>query len=224
MNDRPTTAMEGEAITLDVTIERDDVEYFLGYPEGATPPERIARLLDDVVVEARSLVRAAGLFLSLPTARAEELSLEPIDARGLVVGLVTIGGDIERRVSELIAAGEMTKALLFDAAGSAAVEEAANRLGSFIAGDDDADSRVARASHLSCRISPGYGRWPVSAQRKLFDLLPHAILGVGLLPSMLMVPRKSISFAMWMGADARPVSGLAGCSRCELERCRYRRA
>lgn len=222
MSDRPTTSSEGEAIALGVTIEREDVEYFLGYPEGTTPPERIAHLLDEVVDEARSRVRAAGLFLSLPVGKAEELSLEPIDAAGLIIGLVTIGDDIERRASELIAAGETTRALLFDAAGSAAVEEAADRLGSIIAGDDDAESRVARA-HVSCRISPGYGRWPVSAQRKLFDLLPHAILGVGLLPSMLMVPRKSISFAMWMGADARPVSGLAGCARCELERCRYRR-
>ena len=39
----------------------------------------------------------------------------------------------------------------------------------------------------------------------------------------MMVPRKSISFAMWLGARERPAAGLAGCIRCTLEHCRYRR-
>ena len=81
----------------------------------------------------------------------------------------------------------------------------------------------AEASPLPCRISPGYGRWPLTAQTNVFDRLPHEQLGVELLPSLLMVPRKSISFAMWIGAEARPTAGLSGCHHCNLDHCQYRR-
>ena len=55
---------------------------------------------------------------------------------------------------------------------------------------------------VGCRISPGYGRWPLSAQKALFARLPHETLGVSLNPSMMMTPRKSISFALWLGAKS----------------------
>ena len=219
-----TVAPTESVIRLSLTIERDDVLQFLGYPTGQKPVDRVGALMDEVIEEARTRANARGSFVKLDVARVSWLGLESIDASGLVVGLVTIGDRIERRASELLAAGETTRALLLDAAGSAAVEEAADRLGAIIAGDDgQAPILQDRIAHVSCRISPGYGRWPISAQQRLFAVLPHAGLGVLLLPSMMMVPRKSISFAMWLGADARPISGLSGCSRCELERCRYRK-
>jgi len=205
-------------IPLTLTVERDDVLHFLGYPFAQEPAERIDSLLAKMLPEARQLVQARGGFVHLPVERAAEVGLEQIDAAGLAIGIVSIGDAIERRVAELLSEGATTEALLLDAAGSAAVEEAADRLSVVITGGHATDAR-----HVSCRISPGYGRWPLRSQISLFKLLPHGEAGVSLLPSMLMVPRKSISFAMWLGADARPIAGLSGCARCELERCRYRR-
>jgi len=216
----------GEVFSLPVTIERDEVLHFLGYPDDRKPFGRIAGLLGDMIREARRLARPRGVFEMLPVERADGLGLDPMEAARLVAGLVTIGSGIESQSTELLRAGAVTEALLLDAAGSAAVEEAADRLGALIAGEtrnEPADDR-SRASHLSCRVSPGYGKWPITAQRALFELLPHEALGVELLPTMIMSPRKSISFAMWLGADARPIAGLSGCSRCELETCRYRRS
>lgn len=216
----------GSVVSLPVSIERDEVLHFLGYPEGQKPYGRIAGLLGETLREARRLVRPRGVFELLPVSRAADLGVEALDATRLVAGLVTIGDGIESRSTELLRAGAVTEALLLDAAGSAAAEEAADRLGALIAGDNPVESQgsLSPASHLSCRISPGYGKWPITSQRALFDLLPHEALGVELLPTMLMVPRKSISFAMWLGADARPIAGLSGCARCELEHCRYRRS
>jgi hypothetical protein len=232
-------------IRLPLLIRRDDVVHFLGYPAGREPLVRIADLIDPVLLEARGLASAKGTFLRLPVEAAGSLGLEAIDAAGLVVGLVTAGDRIEKRVSEYLENGDGTRALVLDAAGSAAVEEAADHLGAIVASEDPdpvpgpmspADPHSARtddgaakpptgveALPLSCRISPGYGAWPLGGQRALFDLIPHERLGVTLLPSMLMVPRKSISFAMWLGADARPLAGLSGCDRCRLTQCRYRR-
>jgi len=209
----------GSPIALPVSIHHADVLHFLGYPAGHRPPDRIERRIRPLLEEARELVEARGAYRHLPLAAAADVGLEPMSATGIVIGLVTAGARIEERASEHASRGETTDALLLDAMGSAAAEEAANRLGNRIVDR----GRTASVSTVSCRISPGYGRWPLSAQPSLFERLPHQALGVKLLPSLLMIPRKSISFAMWMGADASAIAGLSGCEQCELERCRYRR-
>lgn len=207
------------AISLPLTISREDVLHFLGYPHGQEPPPRTSAVIEEILPEARQLASAAGVYERVETARAGTLGLEPMDATGLVIGLVTIGSALETQVSKYIAEGSSTCALVLDAAGSAAAEEAADRLGAIIGGIDMRE--VAR--HVSCRISPGYGGWSIASQKPLFVALPHEAVGVTLLPTLLMSPRKSISFAMWLGADARPIAGLSGCATCELEKCRYRR-
>jgi hypothetical protein len=208
-------------VPLTVSLRREEVLRFLGYPEQKQPGPRIASLLDEVIADARAALSPRGVFQSHPVERSHDVLLEPIEATALAVGLVTIGGAVEQRARELVASGDATRGLLMDAAGSAAVEEAADRLSALIAAEDPPAS-----AHfgVSCRISPGYGAWPIRAQERLFDALPHARLGVSLLPSMLMSPRKSISFAMWLGAARRPLTGLSGCARCELVSCRYRRS
>jgi hypothetical protein len=81
-------------------------------------------------------------------------------------------------------------------------------------------------------VSPGYGTWPITAQRALFDLLPHDEIQVELLPSCLMTPRKSVSFAVWLGERETPGVGqgnaagdegrTARCAICDLPSCPYR--
>jgi cobalamin-dependent methionine synthase I len=130
---------------------------------------------------------------------------------------VTVGEEIEAAVAAASRGGEPTRALILDAAGSAACEEAADRIGAVIVGiPEQADRRA-----IPCRFSPGYGDWSLADQPKLFALLP-ADLGVRLLPSMMMVPRKSVSFAMWLGGPPERAAG-RGCAACPLDTCRYRR-
>ncbi len=210
-----------DRIDLAITIRRPDVLHFLGYPEGREPGGQLAGRLDDLLIRARGLSRPRGCYRTLPVEAASNLRLEPMEAERLVVGLVTIGSEIEERASQLARESDTVGALLLDAIGSAAVEEAADRLGVIITGAEVPPDEHAPA--LSCRISPGYGRWPLEAQTALFEHLPHAALGVTLRPSLMMEPRKSISFAMWLGSDARPIAGLSGCDRCLLTTCRYRR-
>lgn len=210
---------ENEPIELAVTIRRRDVLHFLGYPPGRQPAGPIGRRLDVLRDEARGLAEPRGAYRRLPVEESAAVGLEPMSAAALVIGLVTAGSRIEAAVAERVDRGEATDAMLLDAMGSVAAEEAADRLGVEIVGDGRAEPQVPS---LSCRISPGYGRWPLSAQPGLFERLPHRRLGIELLPSLLMTPRKSISFAMWIGADARPIAGLSGCSHCNLESCRYR--
>lgn len=219
-----------------LALHRSDVLHFLGYPPGREPQPRVAALLESCLPEARRLVHGRAVWRTLPPEEAAQIGLSPLPASGLVIGLVTAGPAIVAAASERIARGDSTAALLFDACGSAAAEEAADRTSAAIvatlggsaasppnAAPADGGGPAERAAAISCRISPGYGRWPLASQAALFARLPHHEIGVELASSMLMEPRKSVSFAMWLGADARPVAGLSGCARCELASCRYRR-
>ncbi len=61
----------------------------------------------------------------------------------------------------------------------------------------------------------------LDSQPVLLERLGARELGVGLSAGMMMTPRKSISFALWLGARGRPAPGLGGCRACGLRRCRY---
>lgn len=218
------SAGEGVALGLATELRREEVLRFLGYPAGRRPAARVEAALGSSLGEARALVRARGVFRRLPALRAADAGLPPLrgdlPAASIVLGLVTAGDGPERRSAELARSGRTAAALLLDAAGSAAAEEAADRLCALVVGEAHLP---ATAERVPCRVSPGYGDWPLAAQHLVFGLLAHAAIGVELLPSLMMRPRKSISFAMWLGADGTPVPGMSGCGHCLLERCAFRR-
>ncbi len=206
-------------VSLSLSLPREQVLRCLDYPPGRGPNAGIGALLDEILVEARTLVEPRGTWRAFLVERAAEVGLEPIAAEGLALGLVTIGPALEERVTAYQQEGEMTRALLLDACGSAAAEAAADALCARMLGEPG-----AAVGAVGCRLSPGYGRWGLEHQPALLDRLGAEALGVILSPSFLMVPRKSISFASWLGADGPPAPGLAGCDRCGLARCRYGRS
>jgi hypothetical protein len=203
---------------LPLAIRHDEVVHHLGYPDGRRPPERIERRLRSVLQEARGLAHGRGAWHVMPAADSDRVGLETIEAEGLVVAAVTAGQGIEACARTCLDRADTLGALLFEAAGAAAAEEAADRLSALLLGAGQGP--VAEAS---CRISPGYARWPLQGQRSILALLPARELGIHLASSGLMFPRKSVTFALWLGAQSPPRAGLAGCQACELEQCRYRR-
>jgi len=101
------------------------------------------------------------------------------------VGLaVTIGSAIEHKRDALIAAKETFAALIFDAAGSVAVEELIS----------EADNQLkAKEIHTTKRFSPGYGDWHISAQADFLKWIGADKIGIALTPNFLMKPEKSVS-------------------------------
>ena len=180
----------------------------LGYPPGREPAARVARRIQELRERARSLVHPRGATLYLSPERAPEVGLEVRGAAGLVVGLVTIGEELEAEARKLMEQGDTTAALVLDAIGSAAVEEAVDGFaGALCAG--------------YARLVPGCGGWPLSAQRALFARLPAVELGVELSEALMMKPRKSVSFASWLVPGNSYVSN--PCEACDLEGCLHRR-
>jgi hypothetical protein len=70
------------------------------------------------------------------------------------------------------------------------------------------------------RFSPGYCKWPVNEQHKIFSLMAGNTSGVSLTASSLMIPIKSVSGIIGIGKDAE-FKGYA-CAYCEMDHCIYR--
>ena len=141
----------------------------------------------------------------------------PISTLGLAV--CTVGEGIEERIETLFAEREFPLAYMLDSLGSVAVEALAEGLHRQLCAE-----RLAQNLKVTPRESPGYPRWAIEEQKKVFALLPAEKIGVRITEYCIMTPRKSISFAVGIGAGARMGSNASPCRSCDMRGCTFRRA
>ena len=133
----------------------------------------------------------------------------------VIVILTTIGMELEERVSK-IWDSDMVYALALDGAGSASVEALANAACLYF------EQRAAEEEmQVSMPFSPGMVDWSVSdGQPQIFQLLGEAGSIVQLTSSYIMIPRKSLTMVMGVGAELK--SSGRTCDFCTMrETCRY---
>jgi cobalamin-dependent methionine synthase I len=140
-----------------------------------------------------------------------------VTALGLAV--CTVGAAIEDRIESLFKEGEFPLAFMLDSLGSVATECLAEGLHRQVCTE-----RLAQGLKVSPRVSPGYPRWAIEEQRKIFALLPADAIGIHLNPYAIMTPRKSISFAVGIGPEVHMGTGQSPCTSCDMRGCAYRRA
>lgn len=110
------------------------------------------------------------------------------DASDAVLMAVTLGADSERLLKRRVCVSP-SDGLIADACASSLVEEAANGVSRIIA-----DEAATRGLHSGKRFSPGYGDFPLSAQRGFLQAIEaEKLLGIRLTDGDLMVPAKSIT-------------------------------
>jgi hypothetical protein len=212
-----TAASAAGAVTIDLHVDLSpaEVRRNLGYPRRRGPSPAVAARLDALWSTARTLLRPRGAWRRVTEGEAR-LAAVPRPGPEAAVGLCTIGPAIEAEATRRGEAGESLDALILDAIGSAAAEASADALCLQICSAVRGEGRWP-----SRRFSPGYGRWDVSCQAQLLGLLPAREVGVQLTEGMMMVPRKSISFAVRLSPVESETSGR--CAVCELVGCAYRR-
>ncbi len=210
-------------LVLEPRPSREELLRMLDYPPGVLPGDRIQALIGLVEIEAGQLIEGRGAWRVVDPERCVDFGLEPVEAEHLALGLVTLGPGVDEHVQRLQGEGASTSALLVDAYGSAAAEQAADLLSAWILEQLGLAAGDAVVGTPGCRMSPGFPGWGLEHQPALLEALLAQALNVSLTPGMMMVPRKSISFAMWIGAPRPPAQGLKGCRACGLRRCRYLR-
>ncbi len=117
-------------------------------------------------------------------------------ASRLIVILATIGEKLEEQVSKIWDA-DMVYALALDGAGSASVEALANAACLYF--EKQAEQEKLEAS---IPFSPGMVDWTVhDGQPQIFNLLGEEGSIVNLTPSCIMIPQKSLTMIMGIGAE-----------------------
>jgi hypothetical protein len=156
------------------------------------------------------LLLAGGLYL-----QNRLIAQNLAGASRVFVILATIGDALEEHVSR-IWDDNMVYALALDGAGSAAVEALANAACLYFETEASKDGVQA-----SIPFSPGMMDWPVAeGQPQIFNLLGEAGNIVNLTPSNIMIPKKSLTMVMGIGADLK--SSGRTCDFCAMRgTCRY---
>ena len=204
--------------------------------QGADP--QMIRERSPKIVEAAEWALSEGLSLIQPRVLYESYEIEELrheklrlkngseltgsliaqhlgPASSVVIVLSTIGSALENRSNE-VSSEDLILGLALDGLGSAAVEILANANCNFF---ENQASSLNQSTSIP--LSPGMLGWTVEVgQREIFDLLDSDKIDVSLTESMLMIPRKSLTHILGMGADMLELG--TSCDYCSLrETCRY---
>ena len=138
------------------------------------------------------------------------------DAEKIVCFIGTIGFDVEKEIGRLLVEHKLSEAYILDAMASVAVEDMVEQFHQVMEAKCRNESKT-----VTFRFSPGYCDWPITEQKKLFSVFDAEEIGVELLDSCLMEPRKSISGVFGI---APPGSAPHNpCLHCREKNCTARR-
>ena len=132
----------------------------------------------------------------------------------IAVFVCTAGDGICQWSKQMMPADPL-KGFIADILGSVVVETAIDTIQQRLG-----DEMKQAGLKITNRYSPGYCGWPTSEQHKLFSLLPDENCGIQLTDSALMLPIKSVSGFIGIGANVRfnPYT----CRNCDATYCVYR--
>ena len=185
-------------------IDKRAVYSLLGYKKGETTiSKEMATLLENSFKEAIELVDTKGvyivrrikekkngirLFNSEIVLRGKSMEKLLYGSFGVIFMAVTIGPELERKISEDMENGSFERAIVFDVIGSEAVEAVANSFNSYLL----IQARQAKNS-LTRRFSPGYGDLPLEFQREIYRELSLSRLGIEINEKNILFPYKTIT-------------------------------
>jgi len=202
-------------VNVSIDVPRCEVLRYLGYPAGKKLRPRMERIIGDLWPVASGLIEPRGCFRVVT--QQELAATRMPDPSSLVgVAVCTIGSALTHEASRRAAADELLEALFFDAFGSAAAEATADVFSRLLC-----DEASRRGFFADRRISPGYGQWETASQSELLALLDIKSVGVSLTAGQMMVPRKSVSFAIRFLNEPGKNSD-RGCIYCTMEDCEFR--
>ena len=222
---------------IKLNIDREEVLRNQGYStkKVKTPNQNILLITEEEINRGYDLFKPQGIYslikitcftlegrINLENELAFRFSKSIINrlkgASHLLIGVVTIGGFLEKKVSELFSQGEYLRALALDAVGTVAVEDFSRKVRKLASQEvKEQDFKTSR------HFSPGYGGWEVSQQEIIFKSILTDNIGVRLTKGYMMLPQKSLSWAIGVGKEIiTPSEEDNNCGNCQYECCSYK--
>lgn len=152
--------------------------------------------------------------------KSSKLSRTMRGSQEIVCFVGTIGKAIEKEINKLMNQKRLSEAYVLDAMGSVMVEDLVEQFQSQLHKHYKAQNKA-----VSLPFSPGYCDWPVTEQKKLFQLMEPQQVGVELTDTCLMKPRKSISgvVGLFSAEGGRELGNYNPCLDCQKLDCTARR-
>ncbi len=201
---------------FEVKIEKKEILRLLGHTSKSGSIRKSTKITIQEMIEISSeLIKPKGIYAIRDS---KELPAECLfdSTEKVAFSICTIGEGLEKKVKGLSRKGELGKAVILDAIGSVAAESAAEYINQVIK-----DKAKKENFYCSTRFSPGYGGWELEGQKLFFGLLPADKIGVSLNRSFMMIPRKSVSFAV--NLSKKPFKNKkTPCEICGLKECRFK--
>lgn len=198
----------------ELTLDRNYLSAMLGFPDGVLP-EPFDQYVAEAIQKAESLCDIRGAFCfpekSEFTTNNSQILIDGIEfgigktvakelrnSTSVALFICTAGKEISQKSKELLTGENPVLDYIFDTLGSMIVETATDQLQKEI-------RRIAHSQGLSItnRYSPGYCKWSVADQHKLFSFFPPNCCGISLTDSALMSPIKSVSGMIGLGKEVK---------------------
>jgi len=222
---------------IKLNIDREEVLRYQGYSRKKikVPNQNILQITEEEINRGYDLYKPRGIYslikiiCFIPNERinlenelafifSESIFDQLRGASHLLVGVVTIGDFLEKKVSELLSQGKYPQALALDAVGTVAVEDFSREVRK-LARQEVTEQGFKTSRHFS----PGYAGWEVSQQDIIFKSIPVDNIGVRLTEGCMMLPQKSLSWVIGAGKEVIVTSEEDNnCKDCQSKSCNYR--
>jgi hypothetical protein len=218
---------------LEIRIDPETVLKYLGYGDERAPSEGIRDIVAQQVKAARALVKPKAIYREVEIRSIENSAVRLENdmvfqigkriahwwqgSKSVAIALCTMGSAIEQQVKALSQKGEHLAALTLDAAGSLALGNALDQIHRFT---------CEKASKSGIRVgpslNPGYGEWPLTDQRLIFQIMPAETIGVRLNEQCIMIPKQSSVLCAGLGVT-QDFDDFNRCYHCGVPKCPFRK-
>lgn len=218
------TVMQREGRPGEIHADREEALRYLGYG-GQQPEDAIVRLIESCEQELLGSIQARACWMKVPVSfpalytvdfgfgAMESVSLckHLTGCHSAYLFAATLGIGVDRLMARFQRTSP-SRAAVIDALASSAIE----------VWGDCVEQELVQDEEKHCqRFSPGYGDFSLDHQKDFERVLqlPRQI-GVALTESLLMVPSKSITAVIGLGASSRTCG--TKCMLCTKTNCIYR--
>ncbi|BDR72969.1 hypothetical protein K144316041_16770 [Clostridium tetani] len=186
----------------DLKINKKEVLRYLCC-NGEFKDEKLEALINSTIDEVKKIIKPKYIYDSFKIENTKEgvkflgtnLRLEGEDikkhlslSKTCVLMAATLGHDLDRKIS-LYEKTNMTKAIIMDACGTAAIEELCDNIEGYVKKEGE-----KKNLNITYRYSPGYGDLDLKVQREFLNIIQWVKnIGITLSYNNIMAPRKSVT-------------------------------
>lgn len=219
------------SIHIEPTIENDELAKLLGSQKNKSLPKSVSKKVQTARQKLKRLIKPSVHYRIVKPSimdndvvqldetvefTSAQLAKTLKNAEKIVCFVGTIGSGVEHEINRLLGKQKLADAYILDAMASVAVENMIDRFQDLMENRFGEEDRT-----VTFRFSPGYCDWPVTQQKKLFNIFDTKEIDVELLDSCLMKPRKSVSGVF--GITPQESESYNPCRDCPTRRCESRR-